>query len=388
MANYVEITLLRVVCNEMESSSAEHDVFALTGAVVVDGTTHPFAHPAIPLKTGWTFSYHMPLFAGWVDQPTVGIGALGLDLDNSDWWVKNEEDIRKVTGAVARAASYLPVPYIDSVIDGIPEVVDFFTGLDEDDEVFRWAQDIPLEPLGPGQKRTKVLAPRASGKTSAIITISDWDYSVEFAITWQAPYPSFGPTTPVTWTTRPDSDTMPAAWLGGWKSQAAGIECWITRSEGSMWTLDIHTKERLPDGEVREFDTLGASIAGLNAQVMVASALTGEHLSLVSAAPAVLGLSTRTDAGLLVERLEPAVHALQPEEVVGDVWRAPISVLLPVAGDRVQLANGCVLEMRRTFADGVETGGRLVRYAGPAGVGDILHNPPIDVELERPTHIG
>lgn len=387
MANYVEVTLLRVVCNEMESSSAEHDVFALTGAVVVDGKTHPFAHPAIPLKTGWTFTYQMPLFAGWVDQPSIGIGALGLDLDNSDWWVKNEEDIRKVTSAVAKAASYLPVPYIDSVINGIPEVVDFFTGLDEDDEVFRWAQDISLEPLGPGQTRTKVLAPRVSGERSAIISISDWDYSVEFAITWQAPYPSFGPSTPVTWTSRPHTDTMPAEWLGAWESESAGIECVITRSTDSMWSLDIHTKERLPNGDVREFDTRGVSIAGLNAEVLLRSAMTGD-LSLMSATPAVLGVSTRTDAGFLIERLEPAVHALQPDEAVGDLWLGPISVLLPVAGDRVQLANGCVLEMRRTFADGVETGGRLVRYAGPASVTDILHNPPIDVELERPLHIG
>ncbi|MCP2638398.1 hypothetical protein K0817_017740 [Microbacterium sp. HD4P20] len=125
----------------------------------------------------------------------MGTGALGLDLDNSDRWVKNEEDIRKVTGAVAKAASYLPVPYIGSVINGIPEVV-------------------------------------------------------------------------------------------------------------------------------------------------------------------------------------------------GDVWRGPGSVFLPVAGDRLQLASGCVLEMRRTFADGVETGGRLIRCAGPASVADILHNPPIGVELERPLHIG
>lgn len=54
----------------------------------------------------------------------------------------------------------------------------------------------------------------------------------------------------------------------------------------------------------------------------------------------------------------------------------------------VALANGCVLEMRRSVADGVETGGRLIRYAGPAGVADVLHNPPIDVELNRSVHIG
>lgn len=342
MANYVEVRLIRVICHDKESSSAEHDVFALTGAVVVDGQTYPFAHPAVPLKTGWTFSYQMPLFAGWVHQPSIGIGALGMDLDNSDGWVKSEDDVRKVTKAVAKAASYLPVQYIDSVIEHIPDAIDFFAGLDEDDEVFRWAEDIPLERLAPGQTETKIIAPRVRGEKSALISISDWDYALEFGVTWQEPYPAFPPTKPTSWSTQPDTDTMPAAWLGGWESVSGGIECWITRSAGSSWHLDVHTKERLPNGEVREFDTLGAAVAGIS--------------------PVALRLG---GAGAAVDD-------------------APA----PGAGDRIQLANGCVLEMRRVFADGVEIDDRVIRYAGPGRVSDVLDAPSIDIDLERPIHVG
>lgn len=60
----------------------------------------------------------------------------------------------------------------------------------------------------------------------------------------------------------------------------------------------------------------------------------------------------------------------------------------PGAGDRIQLANGCVLEMRRVFADGVEIDDRVIRYAGPGRVSDVLDAPFIDIDLERPIHVG
>lgn len=343
MANVVTVTLIRAICNDMDSSVAEHDHFSLSGAVVVDGKTIPFAEVGQGMKTGWTFSYHRTLFQGWVEQPTVGLGAIGLDIDNSDWWVRNEEDVRKITSAVSKAASFLPIPYLDKVIDAIPGAVELVTGWDEDDVVFRWAQNVELPPLGPGVEDTIVLSPRTSSETAFGI-ISDSDYTVEFAVTWQVQYPSLaGSSTPTVWTSRPLTGTLPAAWPGWWESESAGVTCIVTRNPDSLERLDVRTTEASPSETQRESATIGARISGTSADLL---------------------------RGVVLDGAAPAPAPTHPDR-----------------GDRVQLSNGCILEIREAVADGQPTGVTVLRYAGPGSVDDPLTNPPIDVELGPHVHI-
>ena len=209
-----------------------------------------------------------------------------VHIDDSGWWVKNEDDIRKVTDVIGAAVAKTLAPFIGTIIKAIPEVVDFFKGLDEGDEVSRCAADMPLDAPGPGQSRTKVLEPRTRGsRTVSGLSISNWNYSVEFAVIGQvrtrrsalgSDVPHLGA-----------AQRLDAAGgdKGAWESESRALTYLVERSQGAPWPIDVTLKEALPTGTV-ETKTERVSISGLNVEIAGASATS--TFSSAASAPSVM----------------------------------------------------------------------------------------------------
>jgi len=385
VGQFVEIRVLSVNCANMETSSAEYDQFALSGAVMVDGKTHPFAFPTVALKTGWSWPYNEVLFSGWVEGDSVSIGAIGMDIDDSDGWAKTEADVRKVVEVIAKAASKLPVPYIGDVIGKIPDVIDFFTGLDDDDEVFRCAETVTLEVLGGGVTRTKTIEPRTrNSRMAGPITISDWNYSLTFAVTWTGQYDDFEDGPEIRETTRPHRDSVSSEWAGTWRSADREVACRISPSVRDLQWVDIESEVR---GVITR--TEGAAISQVSIELLPGESVSGidDLAERMRRQHPIVAVTKPREHGTVIERLDPVVNRNWRRNLLEKTKLPTKPVVSPVGGGRVQLADGHVLEIHEALQNG-EPDGFVLHYIGPAQVTDVIFPPAAtDVVLTRPHDI-
>src|SRR5262245_705803 len=141
MAYTVKVQLGSLICRNKESSTAPHDIFALAGAVVVDGKRNGFALEAMAINERQPRSDHETIFDGFSETPDFGLELLGLDIDDNEKWVRNSKEAHELADTISEAVEYVPVvgDIASIVIGAIPSVVDQFVEWDKNDVLLDWA---------------------------------------------------------------------------------------------------------------------------------------------------------------------------------------------------------------------------------------------------------
>ncbi|RPE81965.1 hypothetical protein [Vulcaniibacterium tengchongense] len=387
MAFSVTVRVLEVTCNDKESGGDNRDSFILLGAVVADGQSHAFGFEGVALRSDESFTYYESVFEGIVDQGVIGLALSGWETDRSSDWKRVREDVKKVAEGVATVVDKLDIPVVGTiaskVIEYIPEGIDFFARLDKDDNILKWAGELPLS-SPPHRESTEVYTFRARGKKKAgFVVLSTWDYEVTVAVTCADLVPLFPADTPaIRWSRREHVDSKVEDWLGRFRN--GRVACSIVESRSLFGPLKIH----FTDETGQEFEIPRARIVNRSAPLVEAhhgNVLTLRPLGMkriegeprVTNAAALL-VSRGDDLAKIRDRAHPAEVSRRKNKLLEK------HVLLALGGDRVALPNGGILEIHETLADGEPTGGHALRYVRPATLDSVLllANPDIDLMLE------
>ncbi len=259
MAYIVSVQLGRLICRNKESSSAPHDIFALAGAVVVDGKRHPFAMPSVPINERQPWTYFETIYDGFSETPQIGLELLGLDIDDNEKWVNNREDAGKLAEKMSDLSEYIPVvgDIASWVIKAIPEVVDQFVEWDKNDELLKLTKNVDMaaEAAVPYHEGSQTVEVKFSG--SDPVGYSDWDYSLFVTVTCR-----FSPAVPfgnhkVEKSLTPFINSRRTDWIGDW--EGGSVRCAVRAAKHSESLLDVFVTETGP-GET-DYETLGVGIS-------------------------------------------------------------------------------------------------------------------------------
>ena len=259
MPYYVKVRPRQLICRDTESIVAPHDIFALAGAVVVDGESHGFALPSVPINERQPHTYIETLYEGFSETPQIGVALVGWDIDDNEKWVDNRQEIEDVTKKISEYGKKVPLigDYVAWLSDNVPKIVDKFVEWDKDDQLLAWSDTIDVSaeaavPFVQGYHWTEVKFSHSDG-----VGYSDWDYSLHLLI--ECMFSTGIGNKPVgEKTLKPFVNTKLSDWTGEW--QSGSVQCSITPSEFTLDALDVSVTERV-DGVPTDSKTLGVAIS-------------------------------------------------------------------------------------------------------------------------------
>ena len=195
MPYYVKVRPRQLICRDTESIVAPHDIFALAGAVVVDGESHGFALPSVPINERQPHTYIETLYEGFSETPQIDVALVGWDIDDNEKWVDNRQEIEEVTKKISEYGKKVPLigDYVAWLSDNVPKIVDKFVEWDKDDQLLAWSNTIDVSaeaavPFVQGYHWTEVKFSHSDG-----VGYSDWDYSLHLLIECMFSPPGFNP---------------------------------------------------------------------------------------------------------------------------------------------------------------------------------------------------
>lgn len=380
MASNVSVRILDVNCHNKESGGDNWDAFILLGAVIADGKAHGFGFETVALKSNSSFPYQQVVFDDIVESAPIGLALSGWETDRSADWYNVREDAKIAADIVGEGVGYLPLglpgAIAAEVIKRIPEIIDFFDELDTDDNIFKWAGELPVDALI-GLTVEKVFTFHARGRkeVAGLVELSDWDYEITASVSWHE-IPGLWPVMPEPkWTMQPLNDAKVEDWYGSFAN--GSIVCSIGPSSSVFRPLRI----QFFDEAGKRHDIPEA--ASTSQTLLVRRSLTDAGLMLEPVGKPVPSEREVSNAvALLTEHHHPVlIDPRSSEPVISDVF-TPIR--LRIGGDRVALPNGGIFELCETLANGAPTGGRALRYVRPATIDLILQlaSPSTNLYLE------
>jgi hypothetical protein len=215
---YITVSPYKVICREKETLEGK-DFFALAGAVIVDGKATPFAMPARAMTRGSVEEWWpADVFNGYSNSLRFGLSVVAWDIDKNSKWVKNRDDVKEVSSAVAAFVEQLPVvgDIAGFIVENWPYAVDFFVELDKNDQVIKWSGYLDIDLPSPNRSNYRDFEIRSTRKD--VTGYSDWDYSVYVGVTASNPQPFVEGPAPVR-SQSPKKDTKFDDWVGRWEGQ-------------------------------------------------------------------------------------------------------------------------------------------------------------------------
>ena len=380
----VTVRVLSVRCNDKESGPDNSDAFILMGAVVVDRQVHPFGFETVALRSNEYFPYEQDVFTGIIEAGPLGLALSGWETDRSADWYNVREDVAFATEKVGTFVNALPLPYhmgeiAGFVIEKIPAAVDFFDELDDDDNIFKWAGELPQESM-PENTITRVYTFNSRGATTVAgaITLSDWDYDITVAVTWRELAPSFPPVVEARWTYVAKDKSKARQWLGHFEN--GPIRCFVSPSGSVVSPLKIS----FSDENGQHYDIERTGVANTSISLDRVDVAHGPVFRPESRPLPRHPNSNATGFSRIYDRPPVLLGGGEPSSEISEV--AEVSPLLRLGGDRVALPNGGILEICDTLANGQRTGAFALRYVRPANVDSILllSSADVDVMLTSP----
>jgi len=220
MAYWVKVRLDKVVCRQKESITTA-DLFQLVTTVVTDSDVKVQIHETQRMRSGEQFTYAKIIFDGFAEQPTLGLVALGFDLDLNRGWTDNEAKIREITGATE--AKIKEKGFIKDLASGdywtfiatwTVEMIDQIVSWDSNDRVIDSSELLPLNG-GYGAP----ISFRVEAKTKDPNAVGA-DYSVFFTVTYEQTLSLSDGRTSKAWEEckTPKTQSAPQNWVGRWAS--------------------------------------------------------------------------------------------------------------------------------------------------------------------------
>lgn len=404
MTHLLKVRIGRIVCRNTESLS-EYDNFALSGAVIVDGTVTPFDRDPVAVNERIAATYENPtIFDGFSESLEVGLVLRGYDIDNNDKWVANRERIGEASEKIAEVVEYVPIigEYAAMILEKWPDVVDVFVDLDENDLLLSHAQAVTLPAVSALKEGMSHHAVTIRFMRRDPFGYSDWDYSLPIHFDYRnLDVPSLGHVAAES--TRPRAGSAASEWLGTW--QSGSVSAHVAAADGGG--LDVSVSETI-DGVTSQVQTKGVEIsrvyleqivtpvdegapftrvvverpAGSRARVVEpfdpATLSTGPSFrgaSLGSRGSGGIGDQSTTVAGVARGSSSSAVGSIDSGPVASGVEgvadRGGLDVTGPLThreqsgADLLQLNGDAVLEIYEILLDKKPSDGRQLRYVRP-----------------------
>jgi hypothetical protein len=425
MAYSTRIQLNRVICRDRETLTT-NDMFAMAGAVIIDGKVSTFTTTpmAINERMGWQ-SFHpneSVIYDGFSESRQIGLVLRGYDIDNNTWWKKNRKKLKEASDTVAEFAGYVPVvgEYAAKILKAWPKVVDAAVALDKNDVLLSLSTVVNLPDVSPMLFRKSFHPVDIRFARNDWTGYSDWDYSLQIGITYEnLDVPSFGRVAKET--VVPFRSSTSKDWLGDWTSDR--VSCNIRRSGYGSGLFDVEVTERghgagvprltvavpiskvfLEQMAVETVQVNAATAANANDKAVTSNTMFTRTIVERSISKRVALIEGSVDVVLPPNLLDAAAgaRAVDPALALGRTARSTRSKRRPVdqvsrelvvparersGADLLELDGDAVLEMYEIRHDGKRTPGRELRYIRPVtGIATLAYGS-IDTTLRRPINV-
>lgn len=181
----IEVILDSLHCRDTESIHSS-DKFALAGAVFTDIHTEGTILPIMRINDGEHRTLKRVLFNNKSHNPIVGINLQAWDIDENDSWVDNEEDIKKISSAIAQGIKLIPKYgtiagfILDGVNELVPEIVNGIIKFDNNDQLLNYSKWIEISIPENEKFHQKKL--QIGFKREDWTGYSSFDYTIELTI--------------------------------------------------------------------------------------------------------------------------------------------------------------------------------------------------------------